>query len=91
MKAVTYREIQIRQIGNFYQADADYGIRLANGLGIGINDVIGCCTAKEETWFSEQRTHISVRRPQSSLARIWLRTNQDCPHAQLTLGYRESS
>jgi len=39
MKAVTYREIQIRQIGNFYQADADYGTRLAKGLGIDINDV----------------------------------------------------
>lgn len=40
MKAVTKKEIKIRQVWNFYQADADYGTRLAKGLGIDIKEVI---------------------------------------------------
>lgn len=40
MKAVTRREIQIRQIWNFYRADTDYGTRLAQGLGINIKGVL---------------------------------------------------
>ena len=33
--------IQVRQIGHFYKADADYGKRVAAGLGIAINEAIG--------------------------------------------------
>jgi catalase len=35
------RFIQLRQIGHFYKADADYGGRVAEGLGIKIDEVIG--------------------------------------------------
>jgi catalase len=35
------RFIQVRQIGHFYKADADYGSRVASGLGIGIDEIIG--------------------------------------------------
>ncbi len=35
------REIQMRQIGHFHKADADYGRRVAEGLGIDIQDAIG--------------------------------------------------
>ena len=35
------RFIQVRQIGHFYKADPDYGSRVAAGLGIGIDEVIG--------------------------------------------------
>ncbi len=35
------RFIQVRQIGHFYKADADYGGRVAAGLGIEIDEVIG--------------------------------------------------
>ncbi len=34
------RFIQVRQIGHFYQADADYGSRVARGLGINIDEVV---------------------------------------------------
>lgn len=40
MKAVKRREIQIRQIWNFYRADTDCGTRLAQGLGINIKEVL---------------------------------------------------
>jgi catalase len=40
MKAVKRREIQIRQIWNFYRADTDYGTRLAQGLDIDIKEVL---------------------------------------------------
>ena len=33
--------IQVRQIGHFYKADPEYGSRVAQGLGIGIQEVIG--------------------------------------------------
>jgi len=33
------REIQVRQIKHFYKCDADYGTRLAKGLGISVDDV----------------------------------------------------
>jgi catalase len=39
MKAVTRREIQIRQIWNFYRADTDYGTRLAQDPDIDIKEV----------------------------------------------------
>ena len=35
------RQIQLRQIGHFYKADPDYGSRVAEGLGIGIDEIIG--------------------------------------------------
>ena len=35
------REIQMRQISHFYKADRDYGSRIAAGLGINIQEVIG--------------------------------------------------
>lgn len=35
------RFIQVRQIGHFYQADPDYGGRVAEGLGIKLDEVIG--------------------------------------------------
>nr|WP_275994419.1 catalase [Argonema antarcticum] len=34
------REIQLRQIPHFYQADPDYGTRVAQGLGIDIQEVL---------------------------------------------------
>ena len=33
--------IQERQIGHFYKADPDYGSRVAAGLGISMDEVIG--------------------------------------------------
>jgi catalase len=38
------RFIQVRQIGHFYRANPDYGSRVANGLGISINGIIGKAT-----------------------------------------------
>lgn len=38
MKSVP-KNIQIRQIGHFYKADPDYGKRVADGLGISIDEV----------------------------------------------------
>ena len=35
------REIQVRQIGHFHKADPDYGTRVATGLGIPIEQIIG--------------------------------------------------
>jgi catalase len=35
------RFIQLRQVGHFYRADPDYGSRVANGLEISINEIIG--------------------------------------------------
>ncbi len=35
------REIQVRQIGHFHKADPDYGTRVATGLGIQIEQIIG--------------------------------------------------
>jgi catalase len=35
------RFIQVRQLRHFYQADADYGTRMAKGLGIPIDEVTG--------------------------------------------------
>lgn len=35
------RFIQLRQIGHFYKADPDYGIRVAHGLAINIHEIIG--------------------------------------------------
>lgn len=40
MQAVSRKEIQIRQIWNFYRADTDYGTRLAQGLDINIKEVL---------------------------------------------------
>lgn len=36
MKPVESDEIKLRQIGHFYKADAEYGIRVAEGLGLSI-------------------------------------------------------
>ena len=33
------REFQVRQIGHFLRADADYGKRVAEGLGIAVPEV----------------------------------------------------
>ena len=38
---VVPRFIQVRQIGHFYKADADYGGRVAEGLGIKVDEIIG--------------------------------------------------
>jgi catalase len=38
---VVPRDIQIRQISHFYKVDPDYGNRVAAGLGINIDVVIG--------------------------------------------------
>jgi len=46
MKGVTVREIQLRAISNFYNADPDYGTRIAKGLGIDVNDVVKFARAK---------------------------------------------
>ena len=35
------RFIQVRQMGHFYKADPDYGVRVGAGLGIDINEIIG--------------------------------------------------
>jgi catalase len=35
------RFVQVRQIGHFYRANRDYGSRVANGLGIFMNEIIG--------------------------------------------------
>ena len=35
------RHILLRQIGHFYKADADYGSRVADRLGVGIDEIIG--------------------------------------------------
>ena len=35
------RFIQVRQVGHFYKADADYGGRVAEGLGVKIDEIIG--------------------------------------------------
>ena len=35
------REIQVRQSAHFYKADPDYGRRVAQGLGIGIDEIGG--------------------------------------------------
>ena len=35
------RQIQLRQIGHFHKADPGYGSRVAEGLGIGIDEIIG--------------------------------------------------
>lgn len=35
------RFIQVRQIGHFYKADPDYGIRVDHGLAINIHEIIG--------------------------------------------------
>jgi catalase len=35
------RFIQLRQVGHFYKADPDYGSRVAEGLGIKIDEIIG--------------------------------------------------
>ena len=36
MRPVTYDEIKLRQIGHFYKADPEYGIRVAEGLGLSL-------------------------------------------------------
>ena len=36
--------IQVRQISHFYQADTDYGSRVAQGLGIDIQEVMAKAT-----------------------------------------------
>jgi catalase len=33
--------IQLRQIGHFYEADPEYGSRVAAGLGVDIREVLG--------------------------------------------------
>ena len=33
--------IQLRQISHFYKADPDYGLGVAKGLGISIDEVLG--------------------------------------------------
>ena len=33
--------IQVRQLGHFYQADPDYGTRVAAGLGIPVDEIPG--------------------------------------------------
>ena len=38
---VVPRDIRVRQTGHFYKADPDYGNRVAAGLGINIEEVIG--------------------------------------------------
>lgn len=38
---MTPRFIQVRQMDHFYKADPDYGSRVANGLGISIDEIIG--------------------------------------------------
>jgi catalase len=35
------RFIQTRQIGHFYKADPDYGIEVAKGLGVGMEEIAG--------------------------------------------------
>ena len=35
------RHILLRQIGHFYKADVDYGSRVADRLGVGIDEIIG--------------------------------------------------
>lgn len=34
------REVQVRQLGHFYQADEDYGRRVANELDIDLSEVV---------------------------------------------------
>ncbi len=36
LSAVTYDEIKLRQISHFYKADPEYGIRVAEGLGLSV-------------------------------------------------------
>lgn len=48
MSAVTRKEIQMRQIWNFYRADTEYGTRVAQGLGIDITEIVNKMESGEQ-------------------------------------------